>query len=193
MKSVFGFRVIIHCQSPRVKVGEMVDIDVIFDDDFPVGFDFVGGAAFGIFDKVFDLMGTKVGLNLTKPFGEGRGFFGWVGMDEEHTAPEIDRGGDEAEAGFVDLAAKLTFFFGNGDAFTFEVVGPIVVGAGDGFLSFADGAKELGATVAAEVVEGAEASVAPHDDEEIVEARLDREVLARLADVFGKSGVAPSL
>ena len=161
----------------------MVDVDVVVDDNFPVCLDLILGAPFGILDKFFDLVRAELRLDVAEPFDDGPGIR--IGVHEEHATPEIDRRRLQPEAGFLD-AAELALFLRDGLQFSLKVVSPIVVGASDRLLRLADGAQQLGSAVPADIVKSPPPPIPPHDDEQVVQAGLHRDVLAGFADVFGK-------
>ena len=94
-------------------------------------------------------------------------------------------------AGLVEVRETHVCSFGNRDQIAFQIVGPVVIGAGEGLLGLADGANELCAAMPADVVERSQPAIPSHDDKDVVQPSLNGDVLARLADILGKARISP--
>ena len=106
LPAVFGLRMVIHVKRVRMQMAQVIDVDVVLDDDLPVGLDFIALARFGIFHQLLGFVRPKMGVDRTKPFGQRRRV--WVGMDEQHPTPDVDAGGLQAKAFFVDPVPALS-------------------------------------------------------------------------------------
>lgn len=67
-----------------------------------------------------------------------------------------------------------------------------MVGAGQRLLGFTHRADQLGAAMAADVVKGAQTMIAAHDDEQVVQPGLHRNVMAGARHILNQTGKAPA-
>lgn len=106
-----GFGVIIHVQCIGMQVAQVIDVNVVFYDDLPVGLDFIAAAGLFILHQLIRVVRAQMRIHRPKPFRQA-GRIG-IGVHKQHAAPDIDRGGLQPKAAFVDAARELTLFIRN--------------------------------------------------------------------------------
>ncbi len=111
-------------------------------------------------------------------------------MDEEHSAPLGDGRFVESKTGHID-AGKFYFLVGDAFEIAFKIICPVMVGTGDGACRFSMRSQHACAAVSADIVKRSQSAFIAPNNNEAVEASLDRYMVTRIRKVFWETNKSP--
>ena len=170
-----------------MQVHQVIAVHGVFGEHLPIARDLV--ARRPGHDQLVDVVRPGVVGNFGEPVVEA--FFGLgLGIDEDHATERAERRGEEADFGHVEIGEQR-LVLGHAGELAFEIIGPMVIGAGQHRAAAAVALEQLVAAVPADVVERAQRTVAPAQHEQRITPDLNAAVVARRRRVGGHAGEAP--
>ena len=176
---------------PGMDPGQVIAFEVILDRVFPVGGKLIASPA--AMAQQAEIIGLPAIGQRLQPARQRRGIARQI--DEQQSSPAFQAHGAQSQLASLDAFALMDILaadMGRADQPAVEIVGPGMIGAGDGGAAAEGFARQQRIAMAADIVEGLDIAGAVAQQDQRAAGDLHRPAIAGPRQLIGPSGINPA-